>query len=76
MTAVLAFLTAHWGAILSVVLALLPTIITGLGAFPTLAKVLGWLFDMLSVAAHKDAQGSLKLPLTTSKFPPAGTPGA
>ena len=76
MSVVIAYLLAHWGTILSIALALLPTVITGLGANSTAGKVLAWLLDMLSLASHKDATGSLKLPLTTSKFPPAGTPGA
>lgn len=69
-----AFLTVHWPTILSITLAVLPSLITGASNYPRTASILRILLDALSVVAHRDSPHSLKFPLTRSRAPWSSPP--
>lgn len=70
-------IVAHWPAILTVLLIVLPSIATGLSKYPKTKGVgaaIKVLLDRLSVLSHADAAGTFKHPLTRSKKPPVAKP--
>lgn len=75
MTAIVAaysFYLAHQGAILAFLFAVLPTLITGLTAYPQAqgtVSALRLILNVLSVVSHKDSPGTFKLPMTVSADP-------
>jgi hypothetical protein len=73
------WLAQNWPMILTLLLLLLPTLITGLTQYPQAAgavKVLQVVLGLLSVVPHANSPGSLKLPMWPSKVPvdTAGNP--
>lgn len=70
MTQILNDAIKAWPAFLTLALVLLPSVITGLTAYPRTKFWLSTLLDFLSVLAHKDSPGTLKPPLTLCKPPP------
>jgi hypothetical protein len=72
LTSLYAFLVAHKTAIAEGALVVLPTIITGLSAYPKDAGLVSFLkgvLSLLSFLTHKDSPGTFKLPLTSPTAP-------
>lgn len=78
-----AWVALHGPVIAAMLVALLPSVITGLTNFPQAGEataVLKIVFSFLSLLTHKDAPGTFKLPLTphadpSDAAPAAGPPG-
>ena len=73
--------SAHDGgslvAVFLALVALLPSIVTALSAYPKAQGFLGsvsGILDRLSVLTHHNAPGTLKAPLSRSENPHGGTP--
>jgi hypothetical protein len=72
MHSVLAFLSAHWGAIVTIALIVIPALATGLSKYPKASGIVTGLRifgDVISIVAHADSPGSLKWPLSRSEPP-------
>ena len=66
------WLKANWPAIVTTAVFVIPALITALSKFPQTAgvvKVLQAILGFLSFLTHKDSEGTLKLPFTTTKPP-------
>lgn len=65
--------SGYW---LGLVLAIMPTFITGLTKYPNAQGFLRKVVDFLSLVSHKDSPGTFKAPLVKSKPPsvPSATP--
>lgn len=63
---------AHWPTVLALVVALAPSVVTGLTNYRTggALGVASAVLDRLSVLTHRDAPGTLKPPVLRSTAPP------